>query len=278
MADYLTDRSLVVDISNTFTKFAVADSRKVGRVHRIPTAELSVANFSNAIRGLRFQRSILASVVPAKSRIIHEALGVNVLEVSSEIELGVGIRYPKPETIGADRLANAAAVIALFPLPAVVVDFGTAVTFDVVSGDGFYTGGVIAPGMAALTEYLHQRTALLPKVVLAKPPRVVGRSTREAMLSGAVIGYRGLIREILGEIATEQFDGKMPFVIATGGDAARISKLLPLFDAVVPGLTLEGLRRIAKKNPIVCERKNSPKSPDTSKTHFSTSKRHERPK
>ncbi len=276
MAESRTPGTLVVDISNTFTKFAVADSCKVGRVYRIPTADLSVAALSDAIRTLRFQRGILASVVPAKSRVVHEALGVDVLEVSAEINLGVGIRYPKPETIGADRLANAAAVVALFPLPAVVVDFGTAVTFDVVSSDGFYIGGVIAPGMAALTEYLHQRTALLPKVVLAKPPRVVGRSTREAMLSGAVIGYRGLIREILAEIATEQFNGVMPYVIATGGDASRISKLLPMFDAVAPGLTLEGLRRIAEKNPLIRERKNSPKSRNVSTTLPPTSKQHAR--
>jgi len=246
---------LLVDISNTFTKFALADSTKVRRVHRLPTADLTAARFAREISNWKFQRCVLASVVPDRSAAIRTATGCDVLEVSSKIDLGIGIRYPRPETIGADRLANAVAACALFPMPGIIVDFGTAVTFDVVSGDGFYLGGVIAPGVIALTDYLHRQTALLPKVKLGKPAHVVGKSTRAAMVSGAVYGYRGLIREILAEITREQFAKMKPTVIATGGDAACLAKLLPMFDAVMPGLTLEGLRRIGLKNPQVqCEK------------------------
>jgi type III pantothenate kinase len=246
---------LLVDISNTFTKFALADADKVRRVHRLPTAELTATRFASEISKWKFARCVLASVVPDKSAAIRAATRGDVVEVSSKIPLGVGIRYPRPESIGADRLANAAAAFALFPMPAIIVDFGTAVTFDVVSDDGFYIGGVIAPGIISLTDYLHRHTALLPKVKLRKPACVVGKSTREAMISGAVFGYRGLIREILAEVTREQFGQQKPTIIATGGDAVQLSKLLPLFDAVLPGLTLEGLRRIGLKNPQArCEK------------------------
>lgn len=241
---------LLVDISNTYTKFALADSKKVRRIHRVPTADLTTKRFATEISGWNFQRGVLASVVPAKSTCIRSAVQCDLLEVSCAVNLGVGIRYPQPTTIGADRLANAAAAVALFPLPSIVVDFGTAVTFDVISADGFYLGGVIAPGVTSLTEYLPRQTALLPEIKLCKPARVVGKSTREAMISGAVFGYRGLIREILSEITREQFGKKIPHTIATGGDARQMATLLPMFDAVMPGLTMEGLRRIGMKNRL----------------------------
>lgn len=254
-------RALLVDISNSFTKFAVASAASVGRVRRIETSALTVAAFRAAAGSLRFDRVVLSSVVPSRNAAIHAACrGVPVLEVGPAIDLGVRIDYPRPESIGADRLANAAAVVGDFPLPAVVVDFGTAVTFDVIAEGGIYVGGVIAPGLAALTDYLHEKTALLPAVRLTMPRRAVGKSTAEAMLSGAVHGYRGLIREILARISEESFHGKKAFAIATGGDAKQLARLLPVFDAVAPGLTLDGLRKIAAKNPLPM-RKNASQNP-----------------
>ena len=139
--------------------------------------------------------------MPKKDALIRRAAGkVPVKFVNAKCNLGVGVDYPKPHSIGADRLANAAAVAALYGCPAVVVDFGTAVTFDVVSAKRCYIGGVIAPGLEAMTNYLYKRTALLPKLTLAEPRRAVGRSTRAAMMSGAVFGYRGLVKEILARI------------------------------------------------------------------------------
>jgi type III pantothenate kinase len=190
---------------------------------------------------------VFCSVVPAKSREILSAFP-QALAVSPRIDLGVGIDYPDPKSIGPDRLANAAACAALHGFPAIVVDFGTAVTFDVLSSKGAYIGGVIAPGLNAMTGYLHEKTALLPRVTLHEPKSAVGRTTRQAMLSGAVHGYRGLVREIIARITAEEFPKNKPTVVATGGDAELIAKGLDLFDAVDPLLTLRGLLVIAEKN------------------------------
>jgi type III pantothenate kinase len=153
----------------------------------------------------------------------------------------IGIDYPKPKTIGPDRLANAVAARRRFGAPVVVVDFGTAVTFDVVNRAGDYMGGIIAPGLAAMTEYLHEKTALLPRVRIREPKRVVGKSTEEAMLVGAVHGYRGLVRELIRELKRELRARRLP-VVATGGYGELIAAGLPEITAVDPLLTLEGLR------------------------------------
>jgi type III pantothenate kinase len=168
--------------------------------------------------------------------------------VNSRIHLGVGVDYPAPSTIGADRLANAAAVAELYGSPAVVVDFGTAVTFDIVSADRCYIGGVIAPGLEAMTNFLYQRTALLPKLSLKEPQSAVGKSTEAAMMAGAVYGYRGLVREILHRIKAERFARRRVKIVATGGYSRLIARQLAEIDAVHPNLTLEGLRIIAGLN------------------------------
>ena len=165
-----------------------------------------------------------------------------------KLNLGVGIDYPKPQSIGADRLANAAAVAELYGFPAVVIDFGTAVTFDIVSERRTYIGGLIAPGLEAMTNFLYKRTALLPRISLKEPQHAVGKSTIEAMRSGAVIGYRGLVREILARIKAEQFPHKKVYVIATGGYAHLIAGRLPEIGVIRPHLTLEGLRIVANLN------------------------------
>jgi len=187
-------------------------------------------------------------VVPEKNSAILEAAGItNVLWLDWKLKLGVEIHYPKPQSIGADRLANAAAVTALYGFPAIVVDFGTAVTFDIVSERRAYIGGVIAPGLEAMTNFLYQRTALLPKLSLKEPRRAVGKSTIQAMLSGAVFGYRGLVREIIARIKAEEFPRKKPCLVATGGYARLIQRGLPEI-VVHPNLTLEGLRIVANLN------------------------------
>lgn len=192
---------------------------------------------------------VVSSVVPAKNRAIKSATrGSRLLWVSAKINLGVGIDYPAPETIGADRLANAAAVATLYGYPAIVVDFGTAVTFDIVSERRRYVGGVIAPGLEAMTSFLYQRTALLPKLSLKEPRSAVGKSTAGAMLAGAIYGYRGLVREILERIRAERFARKQVKVIATGGYAQLIGRQMPEIQSVHPNLTLEGLRIVAHLN------------------------------
>jgi type III pantothenate kinase len=129
----------------------------------------------------------------------------------------------------------------LFGAPVVVVDFGTAVTFDVVDRRGNYVGGIIAPGLEVMTDYLHEKTALLPRIKIREVSRVVGKSTTEAMLIGAVHGYRGLIRELVTGLRRSLASRKLP-VVATGGYARLIAGRLPEITRVEPLLTLEGLR------------------------------------
>ena len=242
------DAVLLVDISNTFVKLAIARGNRIGRVHRLPTESLRAGQIRAVAGGHRLKGAVAASVVPERNREVNEACGPGVCWVGPDIELGVGIDYPSPRGIGADRLANAAGCRAHYGVPAIVVDFGTAVTFDVLSSDGNYIGGVIAPGLNAMTEYLHDRTALLPLIKLSEPVSAVGRSTRGAMLSGAVYGYRGLVSEILHQVKREAFPRNRPKVIATGGDAVLIASGSMPFDAVDPLLTLRGLLVVAKLN------------------------------
>jgi type III pantothenate kinase len=168
---------------------------------------------------------------------------LDCLELSPRTVRGVGIDYPRPGTIGPDRLANAVAVSRHFGAPAVVVDFGTAVTFDVVDSAGNYVGGIITPGLAAMTDYLHEKTALLPRIKIREVKAVVGRNTEQAMLIGAVHGYRGLIRGLIADLKKSLRAKHLP-VIATGGYAALIAKGMPEITAVRLLLTLEGLRLV----------------------------------
>jgi type III pantothenate kinase len=240
---------LLVDVSNSYAKLAFASTKRVSTPVRIATNQLSSSVFSRFLGQRRVRKVVVSSVVPKKNRAILKAAGkTGVLWLNSTVKLGVGIDYPAPETIGADRLANAAAVATLYGCPAIVVDFGTAVTFDIVSARRNYIGGVIAPGLEAVTNFLYQRTALLPKLSLKEPRRAIGRSTIDAMLSGAVFGYRGLVREILARIRAEQFPSGKLHVVATGGYARLIAAQLPEITAVRAHLTLEGLRIMANLN------------------------------
>src|SRR5437763_11523589 len=151
---------LLVDISNSFTKLAFATRDRIRRSSRIPTGRLTSATLRRLLAKRRASAWIVSSVVPRKNTVVKKAAGpVPTLFIDSSTDLGVGIDYPNPSTIGADRLANAAAAVALYGYPSIVVDFGTAVTFDVVSKDCCYIGGVIAPGLESMTTFLYQRTA-----------------------------------------------------------------------------------------------------------------------
>ena len=247
---------LLFDIGNTHTHIGLADERRVLKQADISTltwfgggAAALVKKFAgkNKIEG-----AILCSVVPRATplakKFVRTAWKISALELSPATIRGVGVDYPKPDSIGPDRLANAVAARARFGAPVVVVDFGTAVTFDVVDGKGNYVGGIIAPGLAAMTNYLHEKTALLPKIEIRDIKTAIGKSTEEAMLVGAVHGYRGLIRGLLGELKRELKITKLP-VVATGGYAKLIAAKLPEISAVAPDLTLEGLRLVWQNQP-----------------------------
>jgi type III pantothenate kinase len=240
---------LLVDISNSYTKLAFATKQRLAKPMRHATNDLTVALLRQILRGRSVKTIFVSSVVPRKNKVIAAAAGSSrLLFLNPRLDLGVGIDYAAPRSIGADRLANAAAVAQLYGYPAIVVDFGTAVTFDVVSARGDYVGGVIAPGLEAMTSFLYDRTALLPKLSLREPVRAIGKTTRDAMMSGAVFGYRGLVREIIARISLENFPRAKPRIVATGGYAQLIAQKLPEIEAVHPNLTLEGLRIIANRN------------------------------
>ncbi len=242
---------LLIDVSNSFTKIGFSSTKKLGAAERLSTPQLSAASLGKFLGRCRVGHIVVSSVVPKKDALIRRAAGrVPVTFVNAKSALGVGVDYPQPRTIGADRLANAAAVAEIYGCPAVVVDFGTAVTFDVVSAERCYIGGVIAPGLEAMTSYLYMRTALLPELKLAEPRSAVGKSTRGAMMSGAVFGYRGLVKEILAKISAEAFGKKKARIVATGGYARLIAEKMPEIDAVHPHLTLEGLRIVGNLESV----------------------------
>ena len=241
---------LLIDVSNSYAKLAFASRDRVSNATRIPTSELSSNVVAEFLSRRQVNKVVVSSVVPTKNSAISKAARnkAQVLWLDWKLKLGVTIDYPKPQSIGADRLANAAAVADLYGCPAIVVDFGTAVTFDVVSGGRSYIGGVIAPGLEAMTNFLYQRTALLPRLSLKEPLRAVGKSTVEAMRSGAIFGYRGLVREILARIKAERFSRNKVTVVATGGYVRVVASPMPEVAVVHPHLTLEGLRIVGNLN------------------------------
>ncbi|HUI05891.1 MAG TPA: type III pantothenate kinase [Verrucomicrobiae bacterium] len=257
--------ALLINANNTNTSFALANEKRIVRAVKVPTGRVGKIPFA----ANRYNGVVLASVVPAATKKLLRLLKVarasrlrsfprrnrgnrdgrptSVLIVNAFIDLGIGVRYPRKQQIGADRLANAAGVARLYGAPAIVVDFGTALTFDIVNSRREYVGGVIAPGLAAVTDYLYQRTALLPRISLREPRSVVGKSTVEAMRAGVVLGYRGLVREILAALRRER-GLKNAVVVATGGYGELMARGIPEIERVNPLLTLEGLRFIYLRN------------------------------
>jgi type III pantothenate kinase len=242
---------LLFDIGNTNTHVGLANARHIVKQTDVPTALWFSGQAAGAVRkfvgSAKVEGAALCSVVPRATPLVKRAAQkswrLNTLELTPKTLRGVGIDYPKPQTIGPDRLANAVAAKHHFGAPVVVVDFGTAVTFDVIDRRGNYVGGIIAPGLAAMTDYLHEKTALLPRIKIREVKSAVGKSTEHAMLVGAVHGYRGLIRGLVAELKRELKSSRLP-VIATGGYARLIAAKLPEISRIEPDLTLEGLRLV----------------------------------
>jgi len=242
---------LLFDIGNTHTHIGLANDRCIVKQADIPTATWFNGAAAKLVRKFvgraKLDGTALCSVVPRATPFVRRAVrqiwNLDTLELTPKTLRGVGIDYPKPNSIGPDRLANAVAARHHFGAPVVVVDFGTAVTFDVVNRVGNYVGGIIAPGLAAMTDYLHEKTALLPRIKIREISGVIGKSTEEAMLVGTVHGYRGLVRELIAELKRELKAKHLP-VVATGGCAELIAAKLAEITAVEPNLTLEGLRLV----------------------------------
>ncbi len=245
---------LAIDAGNTNVVFAVYDGDKRLQAWRCKTDSARTADeyaswlyplFQAA--NLNFadvKETIISSVVPDANfnlrRLCEKTFMCPAVMVGQDgMDLGLTIKMNKPEEVGADRLVNAIAVVQYHRYPAIVVDFGTATTFDVIDKDGAYCGGVIAPGVNLSMNALHQAAAKLPKVGIKKPDSVIGRDTFGAMQAGIYWGYVGLVEGLIVRISTEM--GVKPFVVATGGLASLFAGGTDSIDEIDEDLTLRGL-------------------------------------
>ena len=254
---------LAIDVGNTNIHFGMY-SRERGEwrstwraqtVHHRMSDEYAVLlrNFFQE-DGLTFadvEAVVMASVVPPLTPTFIEMsaryLGKTLLNVTHEVHSGVRVLLDHPQEIGADRLVNAAAVQALYGGPAIVIDFGTATTFDVIDGDGGYLGGAITTGIGLAHDALVSRAAKLVKVDLAPPPSAIGRNTVHAMQSGLFLGYVAMIEGITARLKAELNEPQVR-VIATGGLAPLFAEHTPVIEEIAPNLTLDGLRIIWEMN------------------------------
>ncbi len=239
--------TLLLDIGNTHTHVGIARGKRIAPHDVVPTPHWQGPKAKSWLQRFLRNKSVdhatICSVVPTATRAARTVLGEMGIhpKVLTHRNCGLEIDYPKPASVGPDRLANALAGRAQYGGPVVIVDFGTAVTFDIVDARGRYTGGIIAPGLAAMTDYLHEKTALLPRIAIRDTRSVIGKSTEQAMRIGAVHGYRGLISGLIAELRRELRVRRLP-VVATGGAARVIARQCPEISDVQPLLTLEGLR------------------------------------
>jgi type III pantothenate kinase len=196
---------------------------------------------------------VVSCVVPSLmfniDKAAREYLGVEPLLVEMGIKTGVPIRTDNPREVGADRIVNTVAALALRPGPMVVVDFGTATTFDCINAQGEYVGGVISPGVRIAADALVARTAKLPRIQLEHPGKIIGTNTVDAMKSGVFWGYVGLVDKLAAGCKAEL--GADVHCIATGGLASLIGPASDEIDQVIPRLTLDGLRILATMNGFV---------------------------
>jgi type III pantothenate kinase len=251
---------LVVDIGNTNITFGVLDGEKIRATWRMATdvhqmADEYAAMLLNLLEHQGIDESeiteaAMCSVVPPLVRTFYELFEhyfhITPLVVGPGIKTGVRIRMDNPKEVGTDRIVDAAAAHHLYGGPVIIIDLGTATTFDVVSKEGDYTGGAIAPGIVIAAEALFTRTAALPRVELVRPKNVIGTSTLTAMQSGIIFGYVAMVEGIVARITKEL--GEKPLVIATGGYAGIIAQETNVIDRVNPDLTLIGLRLIYLMN------------------------------
>jgi len=193
---------------------------------------------------------IIASVVPPLTnrwvQVCKNFLNIEPMIVDSTLQTGVIIKYEEPNSVGADRIVDAAIAFHLYGAPLCVVDFGTATTFDAIDDNGVYLGGAIAPGIVIAAEALFQRTAKLPRIELSPPPTAIGRNTIHSIQSGILFGYVSMVEGMINRFKKEL--GTTTKVVATGGLAEIISKETPMIDFVAPWLTLDGLQYLYEIN------------------------------
>ncbi len=249
---------LAIDLGNTNTVFGVYDGDRLVVHWRLSTQkDRTVDEYGILLRNLfalenidakKIQEVIVASVVPPLDAVLNEMISgyfsVNAVFVTHE-NAGIPVLYKDPREVGADRIVNAVATIHKYGKPAIVVDFGTATTFDAITAAGEYLGGVIAPGIVISAEALYEHAARLPRIEIQKPADVIGTSTVGSMQSGLFYGYVSLVDGIIARMKLEL--GSNTHVIGTGGQAPFIRQEAKLIEAVDPNLTLDGLQLVASR-------------------------------
>ena len=238
---------LAVDIGNTFITLGVFRGRRLVKRAALPTkSKAHLNNLKSFISGNIIENAIICSVVPQATvtltKDLRRLLNTEPYIVGKNIRVPVKNLYRKPRQVGMDRLVNAYAGIKLYKAPLVAVDFGTAITFDVVSKKGEYLGGMIIPGLKISLEALAERTALLPRIKLSSPKEFIGKDTRNSMLSGIIYGFAALTDDLSQSL--KRRIGNSARVIGTGGNIELIRKYCKKIDIVDRDITLKGLNLI----------------------------------
>lgn len=237
---------VAIDVGNTSTEFALIDAGRIRSTLRVATRELDkeeVTQIQKRLPGKNVEAVIVTSVVPGRNddlmRWSADAWRSPARLVGKDLAPPIRNCYKNPKQVGMDRLMNAVAVHETYGADTIVLDFGTAITFDVVSAKGEYLGGVIAPGIEISLQALFERTALLPKAKLTKPKAVIGRDTEESIRSGCSYGIGGLCDRIVDEINRSM---KRKFrVVATGGYARYMAQYCKSIETIEPDLVLKGI-------------------------------------
>ena len=252
--------TLTIDVGNTSTHYGLVSGQSVASTGHFPTKAFRrspSAEFAERIAPLAAEAGRIAfcSVVPDINGNLRASLadfGQPIFHLTHETCAGLDLVYPKPAEIGQDRIANAIAAQEYYGIPAIVIDMGTAVTFDIVSSKG-YEGGIIAPGLAVMTSYLHEQTALLPELSaedLLDVEGAIGKSTVHAMKLGVAVGFSGMIDALLKKVTDElrQRGESEPIVLSTGGSIANLTKDWAQKSQFVQNLTLMGLAVAANRS------------------------------